>query len=147
MKHKDLVNFYLSYSCEIEEGFRAVSKEFGIGNGKIDIVGIDRDRNLCLVEVKTRKASIQDELQVKHYRSIFLNLFRLLGIDKTVRVIVIEPSRIKDLGKIKSIDRMNHYSVNPARGTPTSREIYGLKPLIASVPSESKPRLSNNRDS
>ena len=146
MKHKDLVNFYLSHPCEIEEGFRAISKEFGLGNGRIDIVGIDKERNLCLVEVKTRKTSIRDELQVKHYRRIFLRLFRLLGINKTVRAIVIGPNQIKDLGKTKSINRMKHYNIKPVKGIPTSREIYGLKPLAASLPSEFKLKASNHQE-
>lgn len=118
MKHKDLINFYFSNPWEIEEGFRPIFKEFSIGHGRVDIIGVDKDRNLCLVEVKTRRTFLQDENQVRRYRSSFHNLFRILGLDTPVRAIVVAPEQIKDLGKSKSIFGMEGVRIKHISGIP-----------------------------
>jgi len=127
MKHKDLIDFYFSHPWEIEEGFRPIFKEFGIGHGRVDIIGVDKDRNLCLVEVKTRR-SIQDENQVRHYRSSFHNLFRILGLNTAIRAIIVAPEQVKDLGKTKTIFGMEGVKIKRINDIPTSHELYGLKP-------------------
>jgi len=134
MKHKDLVDFYFSHPLEIEKGFRTAFKEFGIGHGRVDIVGVDKNRNLCVVEIKTRAASLKDELQVRHYRSCFINLFKMLGIDRAVRAIVVTPHQTKDLGKTKVFHRPAIPRTMP-NDIPMSRQIFGLKPQNNSISS------------
>ena len=128
-KHKDLVDFLFTHPEEIEKGFRSTFKEFSIGRGRVDIVGVDKDRNLCVVEVKTKAASLEDELQVRHYRSGFISLFKMLCIDRAVRAIVVTPNQTKDLGKTRGFDRAYVPKIIP-NDLPTSRQLFGLKQHI-----------------
>jgi len=127
MKHKDLVDFYFVHPEKIEKGFRTAFKELGIGHGRVDIVGVDKNRNLCVVEVKTKATSLKDEIQVRHYRSCFINLFKMLGINRAVRAIVVTPHQTKDLGTTKGFYRAA-VPRTMSRAIPTSRQIFGLKP-------------------
>jgi hypothetical protein len=131
-KHRDLVDFLFTHPEEIEKGFRSAFMEFSIGRGRADIVGVDKDRNLCVVEVKTKAASLEDELQVRHYRSDFISLFKMLRIDRAVRAIIVTPYQTKDLGKTRGFDRAYIPRIIPD-DLPTSRQLFGLKQRIDSL--------------
>ena len=51
----------------IEPGFRATSREYHTPQGYIDILGKDREGNLTLLELKSRKAGVQAVKQLRRY--------------------------------------------------------------------------------
>ncbi|HMK54279.1 MAG TPA: endonuclease NucS [Methanobacteriaceae archaeon] len=55
----------------IEPGFRATSREYHTPHGYIDIMGKDREGNLTILELKSRKAGVNAVKQLKRYLDCF----------------------------------------------------------------------------
>lgn len=126
MRHKDFVNELYSNPSKIEPAFRSIFKEFSVGHGRIDLVGKDRNGNLCLVEVKLKDKEIPSaRVQIRKYRSQLLQFLKLAGVELTIRAIVVTPAKVIDLGtrKSKMVATVGEIPID----FPTSREIFGLK--------------------
>jgi hypothetical protein len=55
----------------VESGFRATSREYHTPQGYIDILGKDREGNLTILELKSRKAGVQAVKQLRRYLDCF----------------------------------------------------------------------------
>lgn len=125
-KHKLLVNYFCRKPYKIEPRFRVLQKEFSLGHGRIDVIGKDRGDNICLVEVKTHNLEIPSgEKQIRNYRSQLAKFLGLIGVEKAIRGIVVTPTKVVDVGTIKSFVPQPKIKVPP--NIPTSREVFGLK--------------------
>jgi len=143
-KHKQLLDYYFEHPEEIEEGFKSLFKEFGVGKGRVDLVGIDKNKNLCLVEIKTSDKTWQNpEKQIARYRNQLKQLLYYMRVNRSVRAIASTPSRRIDLGA--SSVKHEGYITKSHKGIPTSREIYGLKvnkePIVTIIDDKTKKEL------
>jgi RecB family endonuclease NucS len=126
LKHKSLVNYFSTNPYKIEPRFRTLQKEFSLGHGRIDIIGKDRNGNICLVEVKTRDSEIPlGKRQLRKYQSKLANFLRLIHVETVIRGIVVTPTKVIDVETIKSFVPQPRIKV--PLDIPTSREIFGLK--------------------
>ena len=126
MKHKSLVNHFYTKPYKIERRFRMLQKEFSLGHGRIDIVGKDREGNICLVEVKTRDSEIPlGKRQIRKYQAQLANFLSLVGVEMVIRGIVVTPTKVISVGTIKSF--VPQPKIKVPLDIPTSREIFGLK--------------------
>ena len=74
----------------VEPGFRATNREYHTPQGYIDIIGKDREGNLTILELKSRKAGVQAVKQLRRYLDCFSDHKRY------VRGILIAPSITDD---------------------------------------------------
>ncbi len=74
----------------IEKGFRPTSREYAVTNGFIDVLGKDRNGNLVIIELKSRRAGINAVKQLKRYFDDFMD------DKKFVRGILVAPSINED---------------------------------------------------
>lgn len=136
-KHKRLLDYYFEHPEAIEKGFQPLFKEFGVGNGRVDIIGVDKNKNICLVEIKTSNKTWQDpQKQIAHYRSQLKKLLYHMRVNRSVRAIALTPSHRIDLG-VSSV-RHTGYRTKIPKGIPTAQEIYGLKKKQENVPPAKK---------
>lgn len=125
-KHKTLVNYLHSHPFKIEPGFRSRKKEFSFGRGRIDIVGLDRNGDICLVEVKTHdKEILLGKRQIAKYQSQLADFLGLIGVERLIRGIIVTPTKAIDVGPRKSF--VAQPKVKIPLDAPTSREIFGLR--------------------
>lgn len=126
MRHDAFVDQLYSNPDKIEKNFRVLVKEYSVGRGRIDIIGKDKNGNLCLVEVKMRNSEINSaKNQIRRYRSQLLRLLWITSVDLAIRAIIVTPFEVVDLG-IKKVDIAYMMKELP-RDIPTSREIFGLR--------------------
>ena len=126
MKHKSLVNFFCREPDKIEPRFRVLHKEFSLGKGRIDIIGRDKDGNFCVVEVKTRDSEIHSgKRQTRKYQLQLAKLLSSIGVERTIRGIVVTPTKVIDVGIAKSF--VPQPKIKMPLDIPTSREIFGLR--------------------
>jgi len=124
MKHNDLVNYLFEHSNEIEDGFRCIFKEFWFSHGRIDILGVDKNKVPTTVEVKTRitnKSKLESERQARKYRFQMSEFLKAIGVSKPLRCLLWTPNGILDLGQEEPELRIE------TCGIPSSREVFGLK--------------------
>ena len=125
MKHSEMVNHLFLHPEEVEPGIVFHYKELGLGRGRVDLVGVDAEGNLCLVEVKTRKPSISERRkQLKKYYGPLRHIFGLMNVKKKIRLFLATPEGVKNLYDIKPLRSAR---LGVTEGIPTSREIYGGK--------------------
>jgi RecB family endonuclease NucS len=74
----------------IEEGFRPTAREYSVTTGFIDILGKDKDGNLMVLELKSRRAGVNAVKQLKKYFEDFKDH------KKSVRGILVAPSVTDD---------------------------------------------------
>ena len=55
----------------IEKGFRPTSKEYQVSTGFVDILGKDKNGNLAVLELKSRRAGVNAVKQLKRYMDDF----------------------------------------------------------------------------
>lgn len=124
-KHKQMVNNLIKHPDLIEKGVYLFYKEFGMGRGRVDLIGLDKEKNIVIVEVKTRKPDIKSrEKQLRKYYGPWKYLFGKMGIKKMIRVFLYTPKGTKFLYNIKPFS--GQY-IGTRKGLPTSSEIYGGK--------------------
>jgi len=86
----------------MERRFRVLQKEFSLGRGRIDIIGRDKDGNVCIVEVKTHHSEISSgEKQLRNYQSQLARFLSLIGVEKAIRGIVVTPTKVVDVRTMK----------------------------------------------
>jgi RecB family endonuclease NucS len=106
---REMVDFYCKHPGLIEDGFKPIFREFGAAGvdgvrrgGRMDIFGIDKEGNLCVVEFKKddfRKKRDYPERQVYNYRLILERLIKALGLERNLKVrgIVITPKKKEEI--------------------------------------------------
>lgn len=106
---KDLEDYVISHIQNLEEGLNYISRQVSIGIGKLDILAIDKNRNLCGIELKNRIPTDQIIGQCEYY----LENCRPLN-----RLIVVAPdyldSIIKKLSSIEKVEVRNFDFVDEA---------------------------------
>lgn len=126
-KHDRTVDHYFNHPFEIEQGFKTLYREFGVGSWRrIDILGIDKNRNLCIVEIKTGKYTQPPLNQVIKYRLSLMRLFEALSQKVSIRIIIITQDKRFEVPAAETIIQPELPKVP---GIPTSREIFGLTGL------------------
>jgi RecB family endonuclease NucS len=126
MKHDAFVNELYSNPGKIEKNFKVLFKEYSFGRGRIDIIGKDKNGNLCLVEVKMKNSEINSaKNQIRRYRSQLLRFLEIISVSLNIRAIIVTPFEVVDLGT-KKVDTAYMMQELP-RDIPTSQEIFGLR--------------------
>lgn len=110
---------------KIEKNFKVLFKEFQIGRAKIDIIGRDNSGNLCLVNVIMKNKEINATAdQLREHQSLFLRFSEIIGASLAIRIMVMTPFNLLDLGARKV--NISYIMRETPTDMPTSREIYGL---------------------
>ncbi len=91
----------------IEEGFRPTSREYSVENGFIDIMGKDKNGNLVIIELKSRRAGINAVKQLERYIKQFEDHKKL------VRGILVAPSITEDAFELLEEKKMEFISLEP----------------------------------
>ncbi len=93
----------------IEDGFRPSNKEYSTANGFIDVLGKDKDGNLMVLELKSRRAGINAVKQLKRYLDCFSDH------KEFVRGILVAPSVTEDASELLSEYKLEFKSLEPPR--------------------------------
>jgi endonuclease len=86
----DMVDMIFQNPEIIEEGFRPTSREYFTDQGFIDILGKDKNGNLMVLELKSRRAGVNAVKQLTRYLNYFLEH------KKFVRGLLVAPSITED---------------------------------------------------
>lgn len=102
MDHAEAVQFYKENPECIEPCFRVVGAEVGIFHGRIDLIGFDREQQLCLVDVTRGKETKGKMKQLRRYREnlkwLASKVFRC-RLPENVRLLIITPGKeVKEVG-------------------------------------------------
>jgi RecB family endonuclease NucS len=68
---EDMRNMIMEDPELIEKGFRPTSKEYQVSTGFVDVLGKDKDGNLLVLELKSRRAGTNAVKQLKRYMEDF----------------------------------------------------------------------------
>ena len=123
--HREIEEKLIYHPELIEEGVKIVYREAGLGRGRVDLLGVDREGNLVIVEVKTREPSFEARIkQLPKYYAFLKRILELIKVDKRIRVFLATPKGVRHLYDVKpNIDEVGKVP----KGIPTSREIFGGK--------------------
>ena len=125
MNHKTLVRYLYSNTYKIERHLQPLLKEFSLGHGRIDIICRDINGTLCLIEVKVHDSELSlGERQVKTYQQQLLKFLSLIGIELSIRALVVTPNKVSDVGTKKSTPTL---AISIPTEIPTSRELFGFR--------------------
>lgn len=91
----------------IEDGFRPTSREYSTANGFIDILGKDKQGNLMVLELKSRRAGINAVKQLNRYMKSFLDH------KERVRGILVAPSVTEDALELLEENKLEFISLEP----------------------------------
>jgi RecB family endonuclease NucS len=87
---EDIINYICSNPEVIENGLKIIKREYGVISGSekhiIDLLGIDKDSNYVVIEVKAHKAGVEVLEQILSYMHF---IQKSLSLDKKVRGIII----------------------------------------------------------
>ena len=77
--HKKIIKFLFTHPDSIEDGFKVLASEIWFSSGRIDILGLDKNNQICIVEVTT--TGNDKRRQLKSYKEsiewIALNVFHI----------------------------------------------------------------------
>ncbi len=93
----------------IEKGFRPTSREYAVTNGFIDILGKDKNGDLVIIELKSRRAGINAVKQLKKYFDDFEDH------KKFVRGILAAPSITEDAMELLEKYKMEFKELEPPK--------------------------------
>jgi len=93
----------------IEKGFRPSSREYSTPNGFIDVLGKDKEGNLVILELKSRRAGINAVKQLKKYMDCFSDHKEL------VRGILVAPSVTDEASELLEENKLEFKSLEPPR--------------------------------
>jgi RecB family endonuclease NucS len=86
---EDIINYICSNPEVIENGLKIIKREYEVISGSekriIDLLGIDKDSNYVVIEVKAHKAGIEVLEQILSYMHL---IQKSLSLDKKVRGII-----------------------------------------------------------
>ncbi|MEM3587666.1 MAG: endonuclease NucS [Candidatus Jordarchaeaceae archaeon] len=93
----------------IEEGFKPILKEKTVDQGFVDIYGIDNQGRILVIELKRRKAQIQDVLQLLRY----LEDIKRKSAGKPVRGMLAAPSISKEASVMIQTNGLEFKALSP----------------------------------
>lgn len=98
MTHEQAIDYYFNNPNLIEDGLKIKQKEVTILRGRIDLLGIDKNRKICFIEIihKSHYDRAYYEKKIKAYRSHILTLINLVlgnsdDLRDKIRLLLIEP--------------------------------------------------------
>jgi len=99
--HDKAIRYYHNHPNAIEEGMRILGVDVSIFHGRIDLIGVDKNQNLCLIDVTMGKDWKRKVRQLRHYkRGIEWIGKRIFGISlpNKTRLILVKPNDyVKDV--------------------------------------------------
>jgi len=101
----------------IEEGFRTVNREYMTSNGFIDVLGKDKEGNLVVLELKSRRAGINAVKQLKRYMDSFSDH------KEFVRGVLVAPSVTDDASELLDEYKLEFKSMEPPREFGTDKNL------------------------
>ncbi len=102
-EHNDAVKYYKENPQEVEAGLRILASEVGVFHGRIDLVGVDREKRLVLIDVDNGHDPKRKAEQLRRYRRSIqwmgTQIFGLRNADlPEIRLLIINPNKyIKDV--------------------------------------------------
>lgn len=93
----------------IEEGFRPTSREYSVESGFIDILGKDKNGNLVILELKSRRAGVNAVKQLERYVKHFTDHKDL------VRGILVAPSVTEEAAELLDEKKLEFVSLEPPK--------------------------------
>ncbi len=91
----------------IEKGFRPTSREYQVSTGFVDILGKDKDGNLTVLELKSRRAGVNAVKQLKRYMDDFADH------KEFVRGILVAPSVTEEAHELLEEYKMEFKALEP----------------------------------
>ncbi|MGN1363258.1 MAG: endonuclease NucS [Methanobrevibacter sp.] len=92
---KDMGDMIMKNPHIIEEGFKPTAREYSVNSGFIDILGKDKDGNLMILELKSRKIGVSAVKQIRRYVEDLKNTenreFKTSDDKKKIRGILVAP--------------------------------------------------------
>ncbi len=101
----------------IESGFRATSREYSVSSGFIDIMGKDKNGNLVVIELKSRRAGVNAVKQLRKYFDDFEDH------KDFVRGILVAPSITEDALALLEEFQMEFKALEPPKDIIGSKNI------------------------
>jgi hypothetical protein len=97
-EHGDAVIYYKENPSTLEEGLKILASEVGIFHGRIDLIGVDRNKNLVLIDVDNGHDPRRKEKQLKRYKKSIqwmgTNIFGLRPRDyPDIRLLIVNPNK------------------------------------------------------
>lgn len=105
--HKEAIKYYQRFPEEIEQGLRILAAEVGIFHGRIDLVGVDRDKNVVIIDVTTGVDWKRKVKQIRKYRKniswMGQKIFGLRDLPN-IRLLLVKPNHyVKDVTPRNSV--------------------------------------------
>ncbi len=92
--HDDYIKLYSAHPDLIEPGLRVIGRELGFFRSRIDILAVDKDRNICIIDVDLGKDKERKIKQLRLYRKSILDVgLKVYGIrfPRKVRLLMVRP--------------------------------------------------------
>lgn len=101
--HKDAIMFIKENPQYLEVGLRVIAVEFGVFHGRIDLIGVDREKRIVLIDVDSGHDLGRKVRQLQRYRKALQHtgtqVFGLSLVDMPkIRLLIVNPNKyIKDV--------------------------------------------------
>lgn len=117
---KDMGDMIMKNPHIIEEGFKPTTREYNVSHGFIDILGKDKDNNLMILELKSRKAGVNAIKQLKRYLDDFDEsendyLKECRADKKRIRGLIVAPSIDEMAKEMIEKEGIEFISVDPPK--------------------------------
>ena len=86
--HKEMLDYLIEHPSEIEVGMQILVKEFPVFRGRIDLIGRDKDKRLCLIEVahRSKQWNAYWTRKLRRYRTYLMQLAYQLFLIRDLEV-------------------------------------------------------------
>jgi len=101
----------------IEKGFRPTSREYQVSTGFIDVLGKDKNGNLVILELKSRRAGTNAVKQLKRYLDDFAD------DKKFVRGILVAPSVTEEARELLEEYKMEFKELEPPKELKSAKSV------------------------
>lgn len=98
--HDDAVKYYQHNPSAIEDGLRILASEISVFRGRVDLIGVDRKKNICIIDVTNGRDWKRKIKQLKRYKGGLRWIGRhIFGVNSPkMRIIVVKPNDyVKDV--------------------------------------------------
>ncbi|MDR3063551.1 MAG: endonuclease NucS, partial [Methanobrevibacter sp.] len=117
---KDLGDLIIDKPHLIEEGFKPTNREYSTEHGFIDILGNDKEGNLMVLELKSRKIGVNAVKQIRRYLSDFEDeknsYLKDLGVEKKkIRGLLVAPKIDEDAKEMIEEEGIEFVSLEPPK--------------------------------
>jgi len=125
---KDMGDMIMKHPAMIEAGFKPTAREYSTEHGFIDILGKDKEGNLMVLELKSRKAGINAVKQIKRYLSDFKDennsyLEEFEFEKKDIRGILVAPSIGGDAKELLEEEGIEFKAVEPPKELKSDKKV------------------------